>query len=58
MNYHLQSMKNIIEGISSGKINVSTNNNSIKLTNKDLNRKPGRPKNSDEVEFLEEIPQY
>ena len=41
-------INNIIEGISSGKINVSTNNNSInKLTNKDLNKKPGRPKHSD-----------
>ena len=48
-------INNIIEGINSGKINVSTNNNSIKLTNKDLNKKPGRPKNSDKVEFLGEI---
>ena len=51
-------INNIINGVKSGKINVSTNNNSIKLTNKDLNKKPGRPKNSDKVEFLEEIPSY
>jgi hypothetical protein len=52
---NFEQINNIIDGINSGKINVSTNNNSIKLTNKDLNKKPGRPKNSDKVEFLGEI---